>query len=163
MKLPNILIRDRGIILSEANGFTLIEILVAFGIFVLILSLGLLLAMDFYKTYAFNYETSLLAASLQSARSRALSNMNQSPHGLHFENGVYVIFEGGSYDSSDPKNKTIPMSYLVEVKDEATGLPAGDIIFEQLSGSVSGDFALLVQSGAKSSQISVNREGGINW
>jgi prepilin-type N-terminal cleavage/methylation domain-containing protein len=174
MQLHNILTRDsRGLAPLEVRrqrrlpvfkntglqtGFTLVEILVVIGIFTLIMSLGLFLSMDFYRTFSFNYERNLLVASLQAARSRALANINESPHGLHFDSSGYIIFEGASFNPADPKNQNVPTSYKISVSGP------NDIIFSQLSADVGSDISLSISGSAHSPVlISINREGGIEW
>jgi type II secretory pathway pseudopilin PulG len=143
---------------SPEWGFTMVEILVALGIFTLIMSLGLFLSMDFYRTFAFNYERNLLATSLLAARSRSLANINQAPHGIHFDSSGYIIFEGASFNPADPKNQTVPTSYKISISGPS------DIIFSQLSGEAGSDISLSISDSAHPPVlILINREGGIEW
>ena len=67
------------------SGFTLIEILVVSAIITVLASLGLLMSFDVYRGFSFHSEVSTVASLLMRARSRSLANINQIPHGLHFE------------------------------------------------------------------------------
>ena len=143
-----------------SNGFTLIEILVVIGILVVLSSLGLLVSLDFYRSYAFNSERDLVVAALQKARSQSLSNINQSAHGLKIiSSGRYVIFEGDAYSSGSASNLDLPADPSI------TASGSGEIVFEQISGRAIGGQKLITLSDPKgrSAQITINPEGGIEW
>ena len=140
---------------KSGAGFTLIEMLVSLGIFVMLMSLGLFLSMDFYRGYTFNYEQNLTVALLQAARSQSMSNINQARHGVHFDSNQYVIFQGSVYDPSSSLNRAIPHSQAIEISGP-------DIIFKQLSGNSAGG-SIEIRTGAKTVTISVNSQGRINW
>src|ERR1039458_2199647 len=73
------------------NGFTLIEVLVVMGILAILSTMGYLITIDFYKSYAFNAERDTIVSLLQKARAASLSNINESPHGVYFDdNYVYL-------------------------------------------------------------------------
>lgn len=155
MKLPNISTQDN-------RGFTLIEILISIGILALIASLGLFISLDFFRSYSFRSEQSVIVSLLQNARSKSLNNINQVRHGVHFEvnpNLKYIIFEGSSYDSSNPSNLTINSSYNSAISSPS--LPF-DVIFDQLSGT-STPLTITASDGTKSYNVKVNSEGQIDW
>jgi hypothetical protein len=122
------------------------------------LTFGLIFGVDFYKTYSFDAERNTILSVLQKARSRALNNINQSPHGVSFQSNNYVIFQGASYASRDlnydqaiPKNPAINASGLSET------------VFQQLSGEVQSGGDIVLDNGKRTSIISINNEGRINW
>ena len=121
MRLPSIYNLGK----TANNGFTIVEIMIALGILLIIISLGFFLSMDLYRSYAFRSEQSTVLSILHRARTRALSNINQSPHGVHFQADKYVIFEGPSYASSSG-NEDFPASGAVSHTPVST-----DIIFDE--------------------------------
>jgi len=138
-------------------GFTLIEILAVIGILAVLGTFGYLVTIDFYKSYAFNAERNAIVAILQKARSQSLANINQFPHGVHFDSDQYVIFQGSVYDSGNSFNQKIPAAFGI------THSGIIDVVFAQLSGDASPGGNLILSDGKRLTTISINNEGRINW
>lgn len=156
--LPSFYKGGSGRIFSK-KGFTLIEVVIGMAIIAFLAGLGLFLSMDFYRGYSFNYERSLIVASLQKARSRAMANINQTPHGVYFDNDThhYVIFQGTDYEHRDTtKDESFSASRTI--------VPSGlqEVVFEQLSGNAASTTLSLSGEG-KTAPISINGEGAIIW
>ncbi|MEK7146655.1 MAG: prepilin-type N-terminal cleavage/methylation domain-containing protein, partial [Patescibacteria group bacterium] len=81
------------------KGFTLIELLVVIGITGILLGLSLFVGNDFYRVYSLTSERDNLISYIRKARSRALSNYNQSAHGFAINGSQYTIFQGSSFTS----------------------------------------------------------------
>ena len=138
------------------NGFTLIEILVVLGLMAILGSLGLLVSIDFYRSYAFNSERDVVVSLLQKARNQSLNNIGQIQHGVHFENGKYVLFQGPGYSSGVSTNQVIISDSLI------SNNAAQDVIFSQLSGNTTGQ-SFTLTDGKRNATIDINSEGRINW
>src|SRR6266478_725777 len=82
---------------QDQEGFTLVEIMIAVAIFMMLLGFGLIISMDFYRSYSFNSERNIALAVLRKARTEAMVNLDQAPHGVHITATQYTIFEGASY------------------------------------------------------------------
>ncbi len=143
-------------ILNRNNGFTLIELLVVIALIIVISSIGMLLSLDFYRTYAFKSESDIIISMLQKARNQSLSNINQKPHGIHFETGKYVLYQGSSYNAADTNNLVVTSAPTVS----ATATPT-NILFDQLTGSATAGSITLTSNGA-TKIINVNAEGRID-
>ncbi len=140
------------------KGFTLIEILVTMGIFAVLLSLGLLFGIDFYKAYAFNSERQLVVGILQKARSRSLANINQSAYGVCISGSNYIIFFGSV--SCDPNNSANEV-YSAHPGISNTGL---SVSFAQLSGRPTpANSSLTLQYDQRTAVININSEGRVDW
>ena len=145
----------------DNKGFVLMEFLVALVILTTIAGFGLFFGMDLLRNFSFNYEKNLLINILQKSRSKALANINQSNHGFYFDsaNKSYVIFQGDSYLGHDATlDETFPAGKNIEV----SGIPAGGIIFHQLSAD-SLPVNITISDGIRSAIISINEEGRISW
>ncbi len=143
----------------KSAGFTIIELLVVMGILGMLASLGLLVSLDFYRSYAFNSERDTVIVLLQKARSQSLANINQLPHGVHFEPSGYTLFQGAVYKAGDVTNTVFPAdSHIAN-----TGIT--NIIFEQLSGNIiSGVGTLTLDDNShRQTQISINSLGRVEW
>jgi len=90
MKLPNI---------STRNGFTLVEIILVLGLLTMLGGFGLFISMDFYRSYSLRASRNTLISTLHKARSQAISNIDQAPHGIRIESNQYTVFEGPTYAS----------------------------------------------------------------
>lgn len=141
MELPNIL--------RQNSGFTLIEVLIALAILVVILSLGLFLSFDFYKSFSAQSEKEVIVSILQKARSESMDNINQVAHSVHFSNTplTYTLM---------PENLPIVASYKITIT--APALPF-DVTFSQLSGASSNQTITL----SNGEIITINTQGQISW
>lgn len=143
---------------KSGAGFTLVEILVVLGLLGLVASLGSAIGFDTLGRSAVREERDTLVSLLWSARTRALANMHESAQGVHIDSDEYVLFEGDSYNSSDPDNQLMPRNPAVTI----SGGP--DIIFAQLSGGVSTGIGTLTMTGPTGeATIEINGAGRIEW
>ena len=159
MKLPSTFGRRTK---RSALGFTVIEVMIVMVALAMLGGFGLLVGMDFYRSYSFRSERNILVSVLRRARALSLVNMNQSPHGVRIESAGYTIFEGTSFAGSAPAlNETISAPPNI-VLSSNPALPR-DVVFGQLDGSVATPVSIIITDGVRSSTVSVNNEGRINW
>lgn len=159
MLLPKAFIRKQ-------NGFTIIEIAIAVGIFALITAFSLVSGFQFYRTYAFNAQRDLIVSNLEKARNDSLDNFHQTSHGVCYDDSAknYVIFEGLSCAAGSNKQ-------LVPGSPAVTITWPNDIVFKQLEGSTTLDCNAspgactihLTDGIAHSIDIIINNEGRISW
>jgi prepilin-type N-terminal cleavage/methylation domain-containing protein len=153
------------------KGFTLVEIIISIAILAVIASLGLFISMDFFKSYSFRSEQSVIVTLLQNTRSQSLNNIDQVRHGVHFQGSPlrYTIFEcpvGTPQCSSyvaGSSDLTTNSSYNITMTSPA--LPF-DIIFDQLNGdcvSCASPVNIQISDGVKNYIITINNEGQISW
>ena len=149
---------------SRRKGFTLIEVIVVIGLLGLIAAIGLFISFDFYKSYSFRSEKSVVISALQKARGQALANINQSNHGVHYGSGAdchlfskcYVIFEGNTFNAGSDSNNEIQAVSAVSVNWTS------DVLFNQLDGAANSVTITLTQD-TRSITITTNNEGRIDW
>jgi prepilin-type N-terminal cleavage/methylation domain-containing protein len=152
--IPN-LIWDPEPMNENNQGFTLIEILVVMAIFVLIAGFALVVSMDSYRSHNFKSEQDLLVAVLLKARSQAMNNINQLPHGVYIPitHDKYSLFQGSTCTSGIdfPVSKGFTPS-------------ASCIVFTQLSGATAATSITLTDNTTnKVFTININNEGQINY
>ena len=138
------------------KGFSLIEVLVVTGLLTFLAGVGIVVSMQSYRGYLFRSERDLLVAVLESARSRALKNIGETPHGVHIEPDAFVLFAGAAYSSVAPENERIPRNSSVTISEDE------EIIFSQLSGDAASS-SIVVSDGVHIKRISINDEGRIDW
>ncbi len=146
------------------KGFTLVEILVTLGIFTLLIGLGLFMSLETYRGSLHRSERDTIVSVLQRARSRAMANVYESPHGVCVDGAAYNII---CTDGGDCPNE---VEDVVESKGDAvtvTGIPtcSSSIAFEQLTGNLVGAVvAIEIQEEGRPSQtITINEQGTILW
>ncbi len=135
------------------------EVLVVIAITMFFLGIGIFVSTDVYRSSLFQADADTVVSALQRARSRAINNINESPHGVHIATTGYTIFQGSVFNSSDPKNEIIP------IRPGYTFNPASpiDIVFQQLSGRTSYNGAVDIINTAKTITININNEGRIDF
>ena len=132
------------------NGFTLIEIIIVIAIVGIIASFGLFISMDFYRGYAFLSEQKIAVSVLQKARNQAMSNINQLPHGVHFESNKYVIYGCLNFvGCSDTQDIQLQPTMFIKPP------PPADILFTQLSADSTAT-SFILSNGSKEATITVS-------
>lgn len=176
MELPKTSIPAKITLHSFSDGFTLLEMLIAMGLLAVMLTLGLLVSVDFYKSYSLRSEHDIIVSMLQKARSQSLNNINQKRHGVRFfldENSgtpSYTLFECDSTCTSwtgpQASDLTIPSQASVAITNPL--LPF-DVVFQQLSGDCASqncaesELVIHIEGQQTSGDISINPEGAISW
>ncbi len=158
--------------LTHAKGFTLIEIIVVIAVFTIVLGLGLFMTMDSYKGYSFRSERDVVVSVLGQARSRAVNNMYQTRWGVCYDNvgKNYVLFRGSTYTAGAATNEPIPANQAVTLSGFPLCSSASWVVFEQLTGALvpalvphTQELAITITQDTRSSVVSINNEGRINW
>lgn len=158
MALPNTSHLDKGgLSRAQSRGFTFFEVLIVLGIVAIILAFGLSIDLNYYKSTLFRSERSVFVSVLERARSRALNNFYESTHGVCYIPPHYVIFRGSDCIDGASTNE------LIGASSNASFNPANfKVVFEALSAR-STPVSIDLTEGGKTSTISINEEGTINW
>ncbi|KKR55704.1 MAG: hypothetical protein UT92_C0001G0047 [Candidatus Curtissbacteria bacterium GW2011_GWA1_40_24] len=143
---------------NSKNGFTIIEITIVIAIMAAIFGFTAVFGMSFYRQYSFFSEKNNLVAILRKARSRAMSNINQSAHGIYIGSSQYVLFQGSSYASRD--------SQFDQIFDKSKAVSASGLneaVFSPSRGdsSASGTIILTDINAGRTRAIEINYEGRI--
>lgn len=148
---------------KSGAGFTMIELLVVMTLLIFIAGFAMLMTMDSYRGYSYRTELNTAVSVLQKARSQAINNINQQPHGVHIDtvNNQYVIFQGLPYSATAPTNVYIP---FVTSNTNLQHIGLSEVSFSQLTGyaAVTGG-NLTLKDATHSEVISLNNEGQISW
>lgn len=145
--------------LSSSKGFTLVEILVVTGLFILLISVGAIIGFDSITRSTVHNERDLVVLMLTGARARALANVDQKPQGVHIETGKIVLYEGSVYNPADPTNRDTPRNTNITISPN----PA-EIIFDQLSANVTtGAGTITLMQDAQTDTVEINGQGRIEW
>lgn len=161
---------------KKTSGFTIIEVLISLALVSLIFSLGMFFSTDLYRGFSVSSERNKVLSILQRVRGQSMSNINQTRHGLRFDDisGIkYIIFEcptglGCNEFSDDYIHYEIDSSY--EIGIDSPVLPI-DIIFEQISGDCvetttfdcREENPLVISGSSNKYEIRINKQGRIDW
>ncbi|MEK7463424.1 MAG: prepilin-type N-terminal cleavage/methylation domain-containing protein [Patescibacteria group bacterium] len=140
------------------RGFTLIEVMIVVGILAGLAGLGLFVSVDLYKSYVFHSEKNILVSIIQKARNQSLVNINESKHGVYLENSQYTIFQGENYAS-----RNVVYDEIIQAKTAISRTGLTEIVFDQLNGNPSVTGNITLSDSLRSSIISIENEGRINW
>jgi prepilin-type N-terminal cleavage/methylation domain-containing protein len=145
------------------RGFTLTEILVVLGLLIIVSGFALVVSMDSYRRYNFRNEQNLLLGVLLKARSQAISNINQKPHGVHLDQAAvkYTLFQGSPFAGRPAADSNLDITYNSNSAYVLTGLT--DVIFSQLTGQPNASGAVTLDDHIHPVfNICINAEGQIN-
>lgn len=151
------------------RGFTIIELLTVVALMALILGLGLIVSMDSLRGFSFRNDRDAVVAALQRARARAINNVclgnacvDGKAHGVYFDAGRIVLFQGSDYSSRDEV-----VDEIIKFESAATTInnsPPNGIVFEQLSGNVNSAVSIEMRGGDwRGATIEINAAGRINY
>lgn len=119
------------------KGFTLIEILVALGILIVVLLIGMSTLPVFNKKVELDTFTENIISSLSLSRAKTLSSKDEAQYGVHFEQNKIILFKGTEY-ASGLEYKTIATPASVEVGSITLNGGTSDVVFKRLTGETDG-------------------------
>ncbi|MCL4384258.1 type II secretion system GspH family protein [Patescibacteria group bacterium] len=136
------------------RGFTLIEVIITMGIFVVLLSLGTVSLINAQHIASLDTVTNTLITDLKQQQLKAMvgdteGRFSRSSYGIHFDTGDYVLFHG-TYNSSDPTNFTVPLVGSLSFAS------AGEVSFSQGSGQVTGLSVITLSDSTNGRQKVIN-------
>jgi prepilin-type N-terminal cleavage/methylation domain-containing protein len=151
----------------KVRGFTLLEVVIVMAIMVIILGFGLFTTLDAYSGFIFRSERNNLVSILTRARSQALNNVNESPHGVCYISPNYILFRGPTCTPGLSTNEVIGGSSAVTVSGISQAKP---VVFEQLTGRLipqispeTKELEIVITTATRGATTSINNLGRINW
>lgn len=148
-------------------GFTLIELILVVGIFMVVFSSGALVYGNLIQKNSLTYHGSQLVQMLREARTNAVSQKRDSAWGVYFDHLSspygYTLFKGDSYAGRDPLyDLIIQLPSVIGVSGFDLG-GSDEIVFNKSDGvpSASGTVTLTAENNAYS--ITVNGLGLVDF
>jgi len=137
--------------------FSIVELLIVFGITVLLIALCVPLAINFFNGQDLEDAAEQLTQTLRQAQNKSMAQENDNAFGVRLTDNSYTLFKGMTYLSHDP-------SYA-----STTDLPQGitssgltEIIFSKLQGLPNNSGNIILTNNKNSSTININSIGRIN-
>ncbi len=137
------------------KGFTLIEIVLTFGILALLTFVGLASLGNFNTDKALTLETHDVVSLISKARSFTLSAKNGSAYGVHLEATKAVLFAGPAYSPSATGNEVHTLNKEVTVSSVSLAGGGSDILFSKLTGATTQTGTITLASVRRASQTKV--------
>lgn len=138
------------------RGFTLVEVIITLTILGIILGFTAPVAWSFFQRVELSSEIKNHIAYLKLARSYAMANYNQAPHGVFIATTSTTVFQGVSYAARNAgRDLLFPRSRIVTATSTAY-----EIIFSPLSGTTT-PATTTISNIYGSREIVINSEGKI--
>ena len=137
------------------KGLTIIEIMIAIGISIILLSIVGLPFKRMNETQVLSKETANIMGVLNNVRSMSVSSKGGTSHGAHLSTTEVVIFSGDAYLPGDPNNISVPLNSQVNISGVSLAGGVSDIVFDQLTGETSSTGTLTLSLVASSTQTKI--------
>ena len=145
--------------LTRARGFTYFETLIVVGLITAITSFTIFIGFSSLQGYQYRAARQAVLSVLISARQDALSNINESKHGVRLEADKITLFTF-PYVAGTSTNQIYPMEGTIRL----TGIEFPvDVIFNQRSADTTPVNFSITNNNGKSGTISISAEGAISW
>ena len=123
------------------RGFVLIELIVVFGMFAVLIGMTTLNVLGSKRTATLTGVVDTLVADLRSQQTKAMSGVtqggvSQSGYGIRFAANQYTLFKGTAYNAGDSDNVIVPID--ARTTFSSISLPDSSIVFLAKSGEFMG-------------------------
>lgn len=153
------------------KGFTLVELIVVLGILMALFALGSINLLNSERKSA---SAALANTLISDIRGQQLKSMLRDSDGqavpdsfgVYIEPNQYVLFQGDSYNSSNPSNVVIPLDQNIQL---STNFPSSALVFASGSGEVvgfvEGSDQITLQSPTDTNSVGlvINRYGVVDY
>src|SRR3989344_4409962 len=117
-------------------GLTLIELLIVMGVFAIIFSFATINLLKPQRKASVDAAATTLVSDIKEQQAKAMASdsegsSNLQDHGIYFENNRYSLFQGSTYNPSDPLNFTIELEPNLIILNN---LPSSQIVFSKNTG-----------------------------
>lgn len=123
------------------KGFSLIELLIVFGMSSVLFGLIVFNLIRFQNTNSQQSSADSIISDIRNQQSKAMlgateGRVDSDSYGIYFYSDRYVLFHGSSFDPNDTSNFTVDLPDDLAI--ENTSFPGNTVIFEKLSGDIIG-------------------------
>ena len=141
---------------DNRTGFTILEILLVVGMIVLLVAVSVpALGGWAARSQLSNFPLQAID-SLRRAEARATSGSGNSDHGVHFESGQFVLFEGSTYSAVDPDNQVVSLPANMTISAISLTGGGADVIFEKPTGETATDGTITFEYTPDGTSITVS-------
>ncbi len=142
-----------------ASGFSLLELLMVIAIGVAILAISAPFAFQFYQNQLVTDTSKQLQDTLDIARSYAVANLGDAPHGVRVfpASSTYVLFQGDDYAT-----RTVTEDQVYHFSPSVTlAATTTEVVFSQLYGTSTVDEVWSIYAGTLYRNLHIRSSGNI--
>ncbi len=139
------------------RAFTLIEIMVSFGVGLILFGVVAVVSLNFVKNREIKIVSETLVSYLRAAEQRALASEGNTNHGVSVAGSQLTLFRGTSYAARTPAyDTTLPYPSYISI----AGL--GEVVFGKQTGAPSATGTYTVNNGLRTETVTVYSTGAIS-
>lgn len=154
---------------TNASGFSLVEVIVVMGIFVMIIASIRFFPIDYFYARSLEDDAAKIAFTLRGARDRAIAQEQASAWGVHFVNGAsgvdyYQVFKGNTFASGTVVER-VNISEAIQLTSPPSA-SSTDIVFAKMTGLPTGASSIIIsiiKKPSSSKTITVPGNGQIQY
>lgn len=140
------------------KAFTAIEILSVVAISLILFALVFPLGINFYRGWQLQNCTQQILQTLRKAQGKAMASELDSSFGIYIQEGSYVLFKGGSFESREEQfDEVFDLPEMITIEN----LPE-EIVFSKIDGKPQAAIEIIINSDGDSETIKINEAGRIN-
>jgi len=146
---------------NREKGFSLIELLIVIGIFIVLAGLTMPVFLNLYQKRDLNSETRKVLANIQEVRSKAMTE--NLDYGVKFETNSYSTFRGNSFGEGEDI-----IQYIISdnLSFSLIEIPNGEVVFRAVNGEIIDfsidDNSVVISNSSEIKTIQFNRLGVID-
>lgn len=140
---------------NNSSGFSLIELVVAVGIFAILFSLGPYIGLQLVSSHVFATDVLTLDTLVRKARSQTMHGIDGASHGVHISSNGYLFFTG---DSHEHRTAALDIFFPAPTHIIRSGL--SEIVFNRATGRCTAGTVTLTD-GLREKIFAFNDEGQI--
>lgn len=153
----------------KQSGFTLIEVVVVMGIFVILASFATINLLRPQRSADLNSTVTSIIADIKQQQARSMlgedaGGSSAVVHGVYFESNRYILFAGPVYSAADASNFVVNLSSGLTL---ATAFPGSQVTFNLQSGEITGfiggsNTVTLTATGGQVKNLALNKYGVVS-
>lgn len=138
-------------------GFTLLEILITFGIILVLITVSIPITVSFFNNQDLENTSYQLVQSLRQAQNQAMAMEADSPFSVYLNNDFFCLFKGVDYQSRDNA-----FDLVVNIPKDITVSGLQQISFAKLTGLPNTVGWVGLSSSERTSTTTINEIGRVN-
>lgn len=148
-----------------SKGFTFIELMVVVSIIFALSTISLISFNNYQSRRLLELSVKEVRQMFEEARSRTVTSVNDSVHGVHLTADSVILFQGEHYDSDDGDNTVFVIDPRLTISEVSFSPVTNTVVFEKGTGEASAEGfieILLVNKPEEMRRISISKQGIIN-
>lgn len=121
--------------MPKVRGFTLVEIIITVGIFLILTTIVVAAFRNFETKASLDGDTKAIVNVLRLAQNKSLAAEGGKNYGVHFDSNAYTLFSDINYSPASPNNIIYNLSAKTEIYDILINGGGNEVIFNRVTGT----------------------------